>query len=40
MIAGEVLAVELEKGGAPAEDYSTAEVTVAGETCAVAMKVV
>jgi len=39
MIAGEVLAVELERGEAPA-GYTKAEVSIAGESCTMAMKVV
>ena len=40
MIAGEVLAAALEKGDACAAGYATSEVTIGGEACAMAMKVV
>jgi len=39
MIAGEVLAVELENGEAPG-GYTTTEVSIAGKTCIMGMKVV
>ena len=40
LIAREVLAVDLAKGRAPDAGYTTAQVSVAGESCAIAMKVV